>query len=182
MSGQRAGCRSRQSIHGRHPLRLPPAPQISRFHRGRDSHARRSASAPTPRSSPPSTPCSSARCPMPIPIASSWCGKTRTRPVPAEHAGAGQLHRLDAAESVVRRDRRARAAITPNLTGGGVPEQVIGRAVTPHFFTVLGVSPVAGRAFTEAEDRSNVAGRGHQLRPLAAAIRRRPRGHRLARS
>jgi predicted permease len=41
-----------------------------------------------------------------------------------------------------------------NLTGSGVPEQVVGRAVTANFFSVLGVNPIAGRAFTADEDRS----------------------------
>ena len=34
------------------------------------------------------------------------------------------------------------------------PEQVIGRRVTPNFFPVLGVNPIAGRIFTEEEDRT----------------------------
>ena len=41
---------------------------------------------------------------------------------------------------------------TANLTGGGEPEQVIGRAATANFFRVLGVAPLLGRTFTEAED------------------------------
>src|SRR5262249_33901366 len=39
-------------------------------------------------------------------------------------------------------------------TGDGVPEQVIGRGVTPNFFGVLGVPPILGRTFTDAEDRA----------------------------
>ncbi|PWT89471.1 MAG: ABC transporter permease, partial [Acidobacteria bacterium] len=39
-----------------------------------------------------------------------------------------------------------------NFTGDGVPEQVLGRAVTPNFFNVLGVQPKYGRPFTAAED------------------------------
>jgi predicted permease len=42
-----------------------------------------------------------------------------------------------------------------NITADGVPEQVVGRAVTPSFFSVLGVTPIAGRTFTDEEDRSN---------------------------
>ena len=38
------------------------------------------------------------------------------------------------------------------LTGRGDPEQVQGRRVTASFFTVLGVPPLLGRAFTNAED------------------------------
>jgi putative ABC transport system permease protein len=41
-----------------------------------------------------------------------------------------------------------------NLTGGGAPEVVLGRAVTANFFSVLGVQPVLGRAFTTADDAS----------------------------
>ena len=44
---------------------------------------------------------------------------------------------------------------TVNLTGDGAPEQLIGRLVTPNFFPVLGVQPIVGRNFTDAE---NVAG------------------------
>src|SRR5262245_3599136 len=36
---------------------------------------------------------------------------------------------------------------TANLTGGASPEQVIGRAVTANFFSVLGVAPMLGRTF-----------------------------------
>jgi predicted permease len=39
-----------------------------------------------------------------------------------------------------------------NLTGDGAPELVLGRRVTTNFFSVLGVQPVAGRAFTAADD------------------------------
>ena len=42
-----------------------------------------------------------------------------------------------------------------NLTGDGAPEQVLGRIVTSSFFSVLGVSPLLGRTFTEEEDRTN---------------------------
>src|SRR6185295_1818665 len=39
-----------------------------------------------------------------------------------------------------------------NLTGDGAPELVLGRRVTTNFFSVLGVQPVVGRAFTAADD------------------------------
>ena len=39
-----------------------------------------------------------------------------------------------------------------NLTGDGAPEVVLGRRVTANFFSVLGVQPVLGRAFTAADD------------------------------
>jgi putative ABC transport system permease protein len=41
-----------------------------------------------------------------------------------------------------------------NITGDGSPEQVYGQAVTPNFFSVLGVHPLMGRTFTEEEDRN----------------------------
>ena len=41
-----------------------------------------------------------------------------------------------------------------NLTGDGAPEVVLGRRVTANFFSVLGVQPVLGRAFTAADDTS----------------------------
>jgi predicted permease len=41
-----------------------------------------------------------------------------------------------------------------NITGDGPPEVVPGRRVTANFFSVLGVQPVLGRAFTAADDAS----------------------------
>ncbi|HEV8392884.1 MAG TPA: ABC transporter permease [Vicinamibacterales bacterium] len=41
-----------------------------------------------------------------------------------------------------------------NLTGDGAPEVVLGRRVTANFFSVLGVQPALGRAFTAADDTS----------------------------
>jgi putative ABC transport system permease protein len=41
-----------------------------------------------------------------------------------------------------------------NITGDGNPEQLKGQAVTPNFFSVLGVIPLVGRAFTDEEDRA----------------------------
>jgi putative ABC transport system permease protein len=40
-----------------------------------------------------------------------------------------------------------------SLTGDGTPEQLRGQMVTANFFSVLGVPPVVGRTFSEAEDR-----------------------------
>jgi len=42
---------------------------------------------------------------------------------------------------------------TASLTGDGTPEQIMGRATTANFFSVLGVTPQLGRVYTEAEDR-----------------------------
>jgi predicted permease len=40
-----------------------------------------------------------------------------------------------------------------SVTGDGAPEQLKGQAVTPNFFSVLGVTPLVGRTFSEQEDR-----------------------------
>src|SRR5712691_8384606 len=39
-----------------------------------------------------------------------------------------------------------------NLTGGANPEEVIVQNVTPGFFAILGVSPLVGRPFSDAEN------------------------------
>src|SRR5262245_31483173 len=46
----------------------------------------------------------------------------------------------------------ARMATGGVITGGNEPERVIGRLVTPSFFSTLGVQPMLGRSFTEAEN------------------------------
>lgn len=50
-------------------------------------------------------------------------------------------------------DMAATRGRSVSLTGDGPPEQLYGLAVTPNFFSVLGVQPLMGRVFTEAEDR-----------------------------
>jgi putative ABC transport system permease protein len=40
-----------------------------------------------------------------------------------------------------------------NITGSGVPEQILGDTVTAEFFSTLGVKPVLGRTFLPNEDR-----------------------------
>jgi putative ABC transport system permease protein len=52
-------------------------------------------------------------------------------------------------------DMAATRSRSANLTGDGAPEQLLGRAVTSNFFSVLGVRPAFGRTFTEEEDRTN---------------------------
>ncbi|MEO8076132.1 MAG: ABC transporter permease, partial [Acidobacteriota bacterium] len=54
-------------------------------------------------------------------------------------------------------DIAATRGASASLTTGGPPEQVIGRRVTPNFFSVLGVKPVLGRTFTDEEDRSDAS-------------------------
>ena len=51
-------------------------------------------------------------------------------------------------------DMAATAFAFSNITGDGTPEIVLGRRVTANFFSVLGVQPVIGRAFTESDDTS----------------------------
>jgi putative ABC transport system permease protein len=41
----------------------------------------------------------------------------------------------------------------PTISGDGAPEELAGRGVTGNFWSVLGVSPLLGRVFTEEEDR-----------------------------
>jgi predicted permease len=51
-------------------------------------------------------------------------------------------------------DIAATRGATASITGDGEPEQVLGRRVTPNFFSVLGVAPQRGRTFTEEENRT----------------------------
>jgi putative ABC transport system permease protein len=44
---------------------------------------------------------------------------------------------------------------TRAITGDGAAEQLLGYQATSNFFSVLGVAPVIGRTFTEAEDRDD---------------------------
>jgi putative ABC transport system permease protein len=52
-------------------------------------------------------------------------------------------------------DMAATRGRTRAVTGDGAAEQLAGFATTPNFFSVLGVRPIIGRAFTEAEDRDD---------------------------
>jgi hypothetical protein len=59
-------------------------------------------------------------------------------------------------------DMAATQGASANLTADGPPEQVVGRATTANFFNVLGVRPMAGRVFTEEEDRTVGVAFAHQ--------------------
>src|SRR5919198_3014789 len=53
-----------------------------------------------------------------------------------------------------------------NLTGSGVPEEVVVQIVTADFFPVLGVAPLIGRTFSDEENRdpqANVVVLGYEL-------------------
>jgi len=56
------------------------------------------------------------------------------------------------AQQTVFEEMSARMPTGGVITGASEPERVIGRLVTPSFFTTLGVQPMLGRAFTEAEN------------------------------
>ena len=56
------------------------------------------------------------------------------------------------AQQSVFEDMSARMPTGGIFTGANEPERVIGRLVTPSFFRTLGVQPMLGRAFTEAEN------------------------------
>ena len=53
-------------------------------------------------------------------------------------------------------DLAATRSVNASLTMDGPPEQVLGRAVTANFFSVLGVQPQLGRSFVPAEDAQGV--------------------------
>ena len=48
-----------------------------------------------------------------------------------------------------------RGGASASLTVDGAPEQVVGRSVTVNFFSVLGVTPVLGRAFNAGDDQND---------------------------
>ncbi|HUS09971.1 MAG TPA: ABC transporter permease, partial [Pyrinomonadaceae bacterium] len=56
------------------------------------------------------------------------------------------------AQQSVFEEMSARMPTGGIITGANEPERVIGRLVTPSFFATLGVQPMLGRAFTEAEN------------------------------
>ncbi len=58
------------------------------------------------------------------------------------------------ARNQVFTDMLATRFVTASLTGDGHPEQLSGKKLTPNFFDVLGVQPVAGRPFTVEEDKA----------------------------
>jgi len=70
------------------------------------------------------------------------------------------------AQNQVFDDMAAFQGQTFNLTGGGEPERLLGAAVTPNLFRLLGVAPALGRTFLSEEQqtgRGNVVLLSHQL-------------------
>jgi predicted permease len=76
-------------------------------------------------------------------------GFPRNTPAPGNYTDWARLNRSFSGIAATR-------GATASLTGDGVPEQIVGRAVTANFFSVLGVKPIVGRTFTDEEDRSSV--------------------------
>jgi len=77
----------------------------------------------------------------------SEAGFPRNTPAPGNYTDWAALNHSFSGVAATR-------GASANLTGSGVPEQVVGRAVTSNFFAVLGVTPIAGRVFTADEDRA----------------------------
>jgi putative ABC transport system permease protein len=77
----------------------------------------------------------------------SYLGFPRNTPAPANYLDWKGRNR-------VFTDMAATFGATASLTSGGPPEQVMGRRVTANFFGVLDVKPLAGRTFSEEEDRT----------------------------
>jgi predicted permease len=76
----------------------------------------------------------------------SRAGFARNTPAPGNFTDWRRMNRTFA-------DMAATRGSTASLTGDGTPEQILGRATTPNFFSVLGVRPLLGRTYTDAEDR-----------------------------
>ena len=75
-------------------------------------------------------------------------GFTRNTPAPANYFDWR-------AQNHVFIDMAATRGRSMTIIGDGAPEQVGGLGVTFNFFSVLGVQPLMGRAFTEQEDRGS---------------------------
>jgi predicted permease len=75
----------------------------------------------------------------------SRAGFARNTPAPGNFTDWRRMNRTFA-------DMAATRGSTASLTGDGTPEQILGRATTPNFFGVLGVRPLLGRTYTDAED------------------------------
>jgi putative ABC transport system permease protein len=77
----------------------------------------------------------------------SVAGFPRNTPAPGNYNDWTRVNRSFTGMAATR-------GASANVTADGPPELILGRAVTPNVFDVLGVRPVAGRAFTEAENNT----------------------------
>jgi len=75
-----------------------------------------------------------------------WAGFPKNTPAPGNFNDWRRMNRTFA-------DMAATTSSSASLTGDGLPEQILGRATTANFFSVLGARPLLGRTFTETEDR-----------------------------
>jgi putative ABC transport system permease protein len=75
-------------------------------------------------------------------------GFRRNTPAPGNYNDWARLNRSFTGVAATR-------GSTVNVTGDGPPEQIIGRGVTPNFFSVLGVAPLVGRTFTDEENNAD---------------------------
>ncbi|MGA3190267.1 MAG: ABC transporter permease, partial [Bryobacteraceae bacterium] len=72
------------------------------------------------------------------------------------HAMAAPANYFDwKAQNHVFTDMAATRDRERSVTGDANPEQLTGMAVTPNFFSVLGMAPFIGRTFSEQEDRAD---------------------------
>jgi len=78
----------------------------------------------------------------------SSIGFAHNTPAPANYFDWREQNHVFADVAATRGRTRA-------VTGDGSAEQLLGYQATPNFFPVLGVAPVIGRTFTEAEDRDD---------------------------
>src|SRR5579864_7769105 len=79
----------------------------------------------------------------------SSIGFAHNTPAPANYFDWREQNHVFADVAATRTRTRA-------VTGDGAAEQLLGYQATANFFPVLGVAPVIGRTFTEAEDRDDV--------------------------
>ena len=77
----------------------------------------------------------------------SAIGFPKNTPAPGNYTDWARLNQSFTGVAAIR-------GSSMSLTGDGVPEQLLGRAITPNFFDVLGVRPIVGRVFTTDEDRA----------------------------
>jgi predicted permease len=77
----------------------------------------------------------------------SFVGFPRNTPAPANYFDWKAQNHVFTDMAAVRYRSMA-------VTGDGSPEQIVGQGVTSNFFSVLGVTPLIGRTFSEEEDRT----------------------------